>query len=128
MVTTTAPARSRTHGRFLAAFIVFAALVGIVVEALPSVLRILDPPDPWFCPAILPPATSCVPGAHLVVVGAAVAVLAVAWLAADIALRRVSTASARAGVAAALAVTALAAWSAARVPQPYFIAWFGWFD
>lgn len=105
--------------------IVLAALVGIVVTAVPSVLRILDPPDPWFCPAILPPATSCVPESHLVVVGTAVVVLVVAWLVADASLRRVGTASARAGVVAALAVAALVAWSAARVPQPFFIAWSG---
>lgn len=67
------------------------------------------------------------PGTHLVVVGAAVAVLATAWLAADVALRRVSPASARVGVVAALALLALAAWSAVRVPQPYFAAWSGLF-
>ena len=127
MATPTAPARSPTHGRLLVAFIVFAALVGIVVVAVPSVLRILDPPDLGVCPAIVPPATSCVPESHLVVVSAAVIVLAVAWLVADVAVRRVSTASAQAGIVVALAVTALIAWSAARVPQPFFTAYYGGF-
>lgn len=123
MATTTAPPRGRTLERRLSALFVVAVLVGIVVAAMPSVQRILDPPGPGFCPAIWPPVTSCVPEAHLVVVGAAVVVLASAWLAADLALRRVSTLPARAGITAGLAVIALIAWSAARAPQPYFLAW-----
>ena len=125
MATATAPRGAPTSGRLSAALIVVAGLVGVVVAALPSVLQLLDPPDPLFCPAIWPAATSCVPGAHLLVVGTAFVVLAAAWLTADVALRRVQTASARAGVVAALAVVAVAAWSSARVPQPYFAAWSG---
>lgn len=98
-------------------------MVGIVAAAVPSVLLLVNPPDPWFCPAIWPPATSCVPDAHLVVVAAAIVLLASAWVAADVALRRVSTLPARAGVVAGLAFIALIAWSAARTPQPYFSAW-----
>lgn len=122
MATTMAPPRSRTLGQPLAALIVVAALVGIVVAALPSALRVLDPPDQWFCPAILPPVTSCAPQGHLVVVGGAVVVLIAAWLTAHVALPRVASPPARAGVVAALVVVALVAWSAAREPQPYFAA------
>ena len=125
MATTTATPRSRTPGRLPAALVVVVALVGIVVAALPSVLRVVNPPDPSFCPAIWPPATSCAPGTHLVVVGAAAFLLTIAWLVADVVLRRGSVQAASAGVVAALAVVAVAAWSAARVPQPYFAAWVG---
>lgn len=123
MTATTAPARARISGRLLAALLAVAALVGIVVSAMPSVVRLVNPPDPWFCPAVWPTATSCVPGAHLMVVVVAVVVLASAWLVADVVLRRVTSIPARAGAGAGLAVVALVAWSAARVPQPYFALW-----
>lgn len=105
------------------AAVVAAAVVGVVVAAVPSVALLVDPPDPGFCPAILPPVTSCVPEAHLVVVAVAVVVLAVAWVAADVVVRRMSTERARGVVVAGVAVVAYFAWSAARVPQPYFTAW-----
>lgn len=123
MATTTAPPRAPTAERLLALLVVVAAMVGSVVAAVPSVLLLVDPPDPWFCPAIWPPATSCAPGAHLVVVAAAVLLLASAWVAADVAIRRVSTPPALACVIAGLVVIAWIAWSAARTPQPYFVAW-----
>ena len=124
---TTAPPRAHRPERLLATLVVVSAIVGIVVAAVPSVLRLVKPPEPWFCPAIWPPHTSCVPGAHLVVVGVAVVGVTFAWLATDVTLRRVRTVPARAGVVAGLAVIALLAWSAARVPQPYFAAWSGLF-
>ncbi|WP_324654035.1 hypothetical protein [Georgenia sp. H159] len=123
MATTTAPPRAPTVERLLSSLVAVAAMVGIVVAAVPSVLLLVDPPDPWFCPAVFPPATSCVPDAHLVVVAVAVVVLVSAWVSADVALRRVNFPLARAGVVAGLAVIALIAWSASRVPQPYFSAW-----
>src|SRR5688572_11044308 len=75
MTTTAARPRTRTPGRIVVALVVVAALAGIVVAVLPSVALLLDPPDPWICPMIWPPATSCVPGAHLVVAGVAVVLL-----------------------------------------------------
>lgn len=98
------------------AVVVAVTLVGIAVEAVPSVVRLLDPPAVLLCPAIWPPATSCAPAAHLAVTGAAVVLLAVTWLAAHRCLRRLEALPARAGVVGALALVARAAWAAARVP------------
>lgn len=123
MTTATAPDRSRLGRRRLAALISLVALVGVVYAVLPSVLRLLDPPDPLVCPAIWPPATSCAPGMHLAVAGGAVVVLTASWLVVDHALRQVNTRSGLTGAIATLAIVALLAWSAARVPQPYFVAW-----
>lgn len=112
-------------GRRSVALVVLAASVGMVLSALPSVRLLLDPPDPWFCPAIWPSATSCVPGQHLVVVGVAAIVLASAWVVADVVLRRVIDVPTRIAIVAALTVVAMAAWSSAHTPQPLFVAWSG---
>ena len=97
--------------------------VGIIVAALPSVSDLQVPADVQFCPAISPPLTSCAPGAHLVVVGLATLLLASAWLATDVALRRTGTPSDRVAALMALSVVAIISWAAARIPQPYFSAW-----
>lgn len=123
MATTTALPRASTPWRPLTALVAVAALFGILVAAVPSMRTLPNPPDTMLCPAIWPPTTGCAPEAHLIVVGGAIAVLAIAWLAAHLTLPRLSSTAARTGVVAALAVVALIAWSAARVPQPYFLAW-----
>ncbi len=102
-----------------------AASVGMVLAALPSVELLLETPDPWFCPAIWPSATSCAPGLHLRVVAVAAIVLASTWFVADLALRRRADAPTRVAVVVALTVVALVAWSSAQAPQPLFAVWHG---
>ena len=123
-MTTVTEAPARMPGGRVVAVVVAVALVGIALAAVPSVVRLLDPPAVLLCPAIWPPATICAPAWHLAVTGAAMVVLAVAGLAAHRFLRRLEALPARAGVVGALALVAWVAWSAASVPQPYFAAWF----
>jgi len=122
MEKTTRRVLRRTRGRRIAALIAVTTLVGLVFVAWSSVSRLLDPSELRACPAIWPPATSCVPGIHLVVVGAAAGVLIAAWLASDIVIRGRS-ALAPASLIVQLLVS-LAAFTAAYVPQPFFVAWF----
>ena len=103
------------------------ASLAIAVEVGPWVVLLLDPPEPTDMCIIrfLSPFTSClVPGWPVSVALVATVVLAVAWYAADVALRRLGEFCDRSvGVVALLAIVACVAWAAANSPAPYVSAW-----
>lgn len=113
----------RALGRVAAASVSCAAVAGIVIEALPSVLRAADPADSSICPAIWPPSTFCMPGTHLVVTAVSLLVLVSVWMVGDLALRRSGDRVVHSVVIVGVTLVALAAWYAARVPQLYVVAW-----
>lgn len=118
MTTTTEVTPSRAPTAAVA--VVLLGLVGIAVEAIPSLVRLLTPPAVQWCPLSWPSSTACAPGLHMVVVAIAGGVLLVAMILALRMLRRSADAAGRAGVLVLLSLVALVAWSAARVPQPFF--------
>lgn len=123
MTSTAEGSRTCAPGHRLAGLVLVAATVGIGFAALPSLRLLLDPPDPWFCPAIWPVATSCAPGPHLMVTVTAWGFLLSTWVVAHVLLRRVDGTPPRSAVVVSLMAVAVATWALARRPQPIVVAW-----
>jgi len=121
---TTAAPRTRFFARVIAVAVAALTLAQIVRASVPSVVRLLYPPEPLLCPLPMPAPTYCAPSAHLVVVGVALVVLGAAWLAVDVALRRFGAAVDYAlALIAVFTIVSLVAWSAVLRPQPYYSIW-----